>query len=201
MGKIIGIISEVLIVSFSVVGMLFAIVFAYLSGYNHGVVSATGEYQSALAKFIQNYTDYQLPTPAPQQEKQTSSAPRSVAWGGPDLWQAVNNKRVEYGVQPLNQADELCTIASIRLNELLELGKLDGHEGFSNLPERRPDLKWIFEKYVVAEFLAFGGESAQETVDMWDNTLAHKKLLTGGEYVWGCTYAQSSFAVAIAGYQ
>jgi uncharacterized protein YkwD len=62
-------------------------------------------------------------------------------------------------------------------------------------------LKWIFEKYsVVAEFLAMGGDSPQETVSLWDNTLGHKKLLDGGEYVWGCIYAQSTFAVAITAY-
>ncbi len=122
-------------------------------------------------------------------------------WGGPDLWEAVNNKRIEYGVNPLSSRDELCTIASIRLNELLALGTLDNHEGFSNLQERRTDLVWIFEKYsTVAEFLALGGQSAEETVSMWENTLGHKKLLTGGEYVWGCIYAQNSFAVAITAF-
>lgn len=104
-------------------------------------------------------------------------------------------------MNPLSQRDELCTIASIRLNELLELGKLDGHEGFSNLAERRPDMKWIFDKYSnVAEFLAVGGKSPQDTISLWENTLGHKKLLTGGEYVWGCIYAQYTFAVAIAAF-
>jgi uncharacterized protein YkwD len=113
----------------------------------------------------------------------------------------VNKRRQELGVNQLSQKDELCTIASIRLNELLELGKLDGHEGFGNMKERRPDLKDIFENYSnVSEFLAYGGESASETVSLWENTLAHKKILTGGEYVWGCIYAQNSFAVAITAF-
>jgi len=126
---------------------------------------------------------------------------RNVSWGGPDLWLAVNKRRVELGVNPLRTGEELCTIASIRLNELLELGKLDGHEGFSNMSQRRPDLKWIFDKYsVVAEFLAAGASTADETVSLWGNTLGHSKLLTGGEFVWGCIYAQNSFAVAITAY-
>jgi len=140
-------------------------------------------------------------TGTPQKTGNSSNYVRSVNWGGPELWNAVNNRRQENGVNPLNQADELCTIASIRLNELLELGKLDGHEGFSNLADRRDDLDWIFEKYSnVAEFLAVGAATPEETVNMWSNTLAHKKLLTGGEYVWGCIYAQNSFAVAISAY-
>ncbi|OGM11897.1 hypothetical protein A2Z22_01545 [Candidatus Woesebacteria bacterium RBG_16_34_12] len=126
---------------------------------------------------------------------------RDVNWGGPDLWEAVNKRRQEFGVNPLKQADELCTVASLRLNELLELGKLDGHEGFSNLEERRQDLSWIFEKYSnLAEFLLAGADSASEAVSLWENTLGHKQLLTGGEYVWGCIYAQNSFAVAITAF-
>jgi uncharacterized protein YkwD len=112
----------------------------------------------------------------------------------------VNARRQQLGVNALGSQAELCTVASVRLNELLELGKLDGHEGFSNMAERRPDLAWIFEKYNISEFLVSGAGSAQEAVDLWEDTLGHKKLLTGGEYVWGCTYAQNSFGVAIAAY-
>ena len=127
-------------------------------------------------------------------------SPPTVSWGGPELWEVVNNARVENGVNPLAQRDELCTIASIRLNEILELGKLDNHEGFSNMPERREDLKWIFDKYTIAEFLVAGATSAQDAVDLWYNTLGHKKLITGGEYSFGCVYAQDSFGVAITAF-
>ena len=143
------------------------------------------------------------PTPTPQVVYvQPTNVPRIVVpnWSGPELWEAVNARRQQLGVNSLNNQAELCTIASIRLNELLELGKLDGHEGFSTLPERREDLKWIFEKYNISEFLVSGATSAQEAVNLWENTLGHKKLLTGGEYVWGCTYAQNSFGVGIAAY-
>lgn len=128
-------------------------------------------------------------------------AQQQVPWGGPQLWDEVNKRRQELGVNPLNQRDELCTISSIRLNELLELDKLDGHEGFSNMRESRPDLEWIFERYsTIAEFLAVGGKTPEETVSLWENTLGHKKLLTGGEYVWGCIYSQDTFAVAITAF-
>ncbi len=126
-------------------------------------------------------------------------APKKITWGGPELWMVVNQRRVELGVNPLKQRDELCTIASIRLNELLELRKLDGHAGFVPTLDR-PDLKWISEKYNISEFLAQGYDSPTDTVAAWENTLGHKALLAGGEYVWGCVYAQNSFAVAIAAY-
>ncbi|KKS94879.1 MAG: hypothetical protein UW68_C0001G0048 [Candidatus Collierbacteria bacterium GW2011_GWB1_44_6] len=131
--------------------------------------------------------------------KKIATAPTKTVWGGPELWEVVNKRRVELGVNPLGKRDELCTLASIRLNQLLELGKLDGHAGFVPLLERS-DLKWISEKYNISEFLAAGYATPQETVKAWETTLGHRALLAGGEYVWGCIYAQNTFAVAVAAY-
>ncbi|MFZ3069311.1 MAG: CAP domain-containing protein [Microgenomates group bacterium] len=122
-----------------------------------------------------------------------------ITWGGPELWAAVNKRRVEMGVNPLKQRDELCTIASIRLNQLLTLGRLDGHEGFVPVLNRE-DLKWISEKYNISEYLIQGYSTPTEAVAAWENTLGHKSLLAGGEYVWGCVYAQNTIGVAIAAY-
>ncbi len=176
--------------------------FAYQRGFYNGQVDMNNQYAVMLSEM--EATSYEIqegvpkPTIAPLITKRIT---QNVTWGGVELWEAVNKKRVEYGVNPLRKADELCTIASIRLNELLELGKLDGHEGFGNMTERRPDLQWIFDKYgTIAEFLASGGQTPEETVSLWDNTLGHKKLLNGGEFVWGCIYAQNTFAVAITAY-
>lgn len=167
---------------------------------------------SFLAGYIKGYvfgragiSEIVSATTAPQAKVAPSTAPApkpqaKITWGGPQLWEAVNKRRVELGVNPLSSREEICTIASIRLNQILELGKLDGHEGFSNLPDTRPDLKWIFEKYNLSEFLVSGAESAQEAVSLWENTLGHKQLMSGGEYVWGCIYAQAGFGVAIAAY-
>ncbi|MFH1792532.1 MAG: hypothetical protein ABH819_02690 [Patescibacteria group bacterium] len=146
------------------------------------------------------------PTPTPKtdvnpQVKATKTPViKKISWGGPELWEEVNNRRVLNGVNPLGKKDELCTIAAIRLNELRELGKLDGHEGFSQLSEKRTDLKWIFEKYNLAEFLIVGYDTPKETVDAWEHTLGHKSLVAGGEWVWGCVYAQDTFGVAITAY-
>ncbi len=171
-----------------------------LQGYRLGQTDTKGYYLNLLQKL--SPLEPVSPTTSPQPSKTPLPARSdSVKWGGPELWEAVNKRRNESGVNSLEQRDELCTIASIRLNELLELEKLDAHEGFTNLEERRPDLAWIFEKYsTIAEFLAQGGDTPQETVSLWENTLGHKKLLTGGEYVWGCIYAQSTFAVAITAF-
>ena len=135
---------------------------AYIYGYLRGGQEARNEEiakrQSLLTQFVEILSQRKVesiiieePTPTPTIPPQPSTpknptAPTLPTWGGPELWNAVNKKRQEYGVNSLSQRDELCTIASIRLNQLLELGKLDGHEGFSNMPESRPDLKWIFYK-------------------------------------------------------
>lgn len=122
-----------------------------------------------------------------------------VSWGGPELWEAINKRRVELGVNPLSKRDELCTVAAIRLNQLLELGRLDGHAGFEPLLNRE-DLKYLREKYTISEFLIVGYPTPLAAVSAWENTLGHRALLAGGEYVWGCVYAQNTFGVAIAAY-
>lgn len=177
--------------------------FAYVKGYLEGQKSMDGYLAQIFSS--PDATSYEIqegvPKPTIAPTPSVKKVAQGVSWGGPELWEAVNKKRVEYGVNPLKRSDELCTIASIRLNELLELGKLDGHEGFGNMSERRSDLKWIFDKFgTIAEFLAYGGLTPSETVGLWDNTLGHKKLLNGGEFVWGCIYAQNTFAVAITAY-
>lgn len=197
-----SLIFEVFYSIFSLFLIIFLVISAFIlgfkSGKNYGFNQAVGQLNEKISSL-----EISKPTSTPIVLRTTSPSPRPKTpnWTGPQLWEAVNKSRVEHGVNPLKQADELCTIASIRLNELLELGKLDGHEGFSNLAERRPDLKWIFEKYTIAEFLIAGAISAQDAVDAWLNTLGHSKLITGGEYVWGCTYAQNGFGVAIAAFE
>ncbi len=193
----------VVIVLLVMVGTFFV---GYVQGYKEGQVNTQREFSGIISMWEGLLNDSEIEKP------QQTSAPApvninppsklvSASWGGPDLWEVVNNRRVQLGVNPLDQRDDLCTIASIRLNDLLDLGDLDGHEGFGNMTERRPDLDPIFQNYsTVAEFLALGGKSAEDTVSLWENTLAHKKLMTGGEYVWGCIYAQDSFAVAIVAF-
>jgi uncharacterized protein YkwD len=201
------IVLNVLLTTFTIIIISGLLVEIYIFGYKQGEISSTDYYEGIISSLAKDQVSSYIPSPVPQgtQSPKTTTptavaAVREVNWGGPELWELVNKVRVEHGVGQLKQVDELCTIASIRLNELLALGALDGHSGFSNLSERRTDLKWIFEKYVVAEFLIQGPSTAQEAVDLWLNTMGHKKLITGGEYVYGCIYAQNSFAVAIAAY-
>ncbi len=172
----------------------------FKKGYLLGEFNTQQIYGSAMSDKVSS-TSTPISTSSPiNPTKPKAAAPQTAAFGGPQLWEAVNKRRVQLGVNPLSVREEICTIASIRLNQLLTLGKLDGHEGFSKLPTDRSDLKWIFDKYNLAEFLVSGATSAQNAVDLWENSLGHKQLMSGGEFVWGCIYAQNGFGVAIAAY-
>ena len=200
--KIFVAIAKTFTLSIIIVIFLSSFFLGVISGYVKGRTDSQYEFTAYLNNLILTPSPTSEPTRTPPQVQNSEvDENKSVSWGGVELWETVNNRRKELGVNSLNQKDELCTIAAIRLNELMELGTLDGHVGFSKLSEERDDLKWIFDKYgVTAEFLAVGGDSPEETVALWENTLGHKKLLTGGEYVWGCIYSQNTFAVAIAAY-
>ncbi|KKU09570.1 MAG: hypothetical protein UX13_C0037G0019 [Candidatus Woesebacteria bacterium GW2011_GWB1_45_5] len=201
--KIAKIASGIIFIFAMVLFTLTSFLVGYIKGYDFGRDSTTSYYQELIADKVSATLAPKATTKPSTAPAPTTAAPKpqaKVAFGGPQLWEAVNKRRVELGVNPLSVREELCTIASIRLNRMLELGKLDGHEGFSNLPNTRPDLKWIFDKYNLSEFLVAGAESAQEAVSLWENSLGHKQLMSGGEYVWGCIYAQAGFGVAIAAY-
>jgi len=185
-----------------IVGIVF-----YTIGYTQGSYKTQNDIKRLLADH-NIYVSSQAESVVPDQEdlsegqdQQTNepAAPKTPDWTGPELFEAVNNRRIQLGVNPLQLDLKLCTIASIRLNELLKLGELDAHDGFLVLSERE-EYSYIFNNYNVYEFLLSGAQTAQEAVDLWENTLGHSKLLTGGEYVWGCTYAQNGFGVAITAF-
>jgi uncharacterized protein YkwD len=206
MGKTTKIFSGFLLAFVFVVVVLIAFLVGYIQGYGYGKFNTESYLQQFLSARVSSTTK-PISTVAPSatirptvKPKPTSSQVVTTGWGGPQLWEAANKRRVELGVNPLSVKDELCTIASIRLNQVLAKGSLDGHEGFGNMPSVRPDLKWIFDKYNLSEFLVSGATSPQDAVSLWENSLGHKQLLSGGEYVWGCIYAQSGFGVAIAAY-
>lgn len=153
------------------------------------------DFQKTLASLIQ---PTQPPTTA--QTKAEPSFTRSLvpSYTGPELWEAVNKARIEHGVNTLSQRDILCTIAAIRLSQVRELGKLDGHDGFQGVYDKYKDDSNMPNN--VAEFLISGYPTPDQAVSAWLDTLGHKKLITGGEYKWGCIYAQDGFGVAITGF-
>ena len=127
--------------------------------------------------------------------QQSTSRP---TFTGQDLWQAVQNYRRAHALFAFEQSNELCTVASIRVNELLELGKLDNHDGF------KPRADQFFEKNPgwtsINENIAAGYQTAVQTVEWgWDQSLGHQALIQSKEYPKACAAANSGFAVLITG--
>ncbi len=211
MQRIIKLLSGFLLAFVFFIVVVTAFLVGYIQGYGYGKTNTESLFQKLLTSYVSS-TTRPISTPTPTATPVKSIKPKativgtaapttvSVSLGGPQLWDAINKRRVELGVNPLSVKEEICTIASIRLNQILDKGSLDGHEGFSNLPNSRPDLKPTFDKYNLSEFLVSGATSPQNAVDLWENSLGHKQLLSGGQYVWGCVYAQSGFGVAITAY-
>lgn len=184
---------------FSILLFIAWTVVVLIGGYLYGVQTT---YQTANDKLNKQMAEIEkqleAPTPTPSTKTANQAPAKPTYYTGPQLWESVNKARIDYGVNPLNQKDILCTIAAIRLSQIRELEKLDGHDGF----------KGVFDKYKdnsempnnVSEFLISGYPTANQAVEGWLDTLGHKKLVTGGEYVYGCIYAQGGFGVAITGY-
>lgn len=141
-----------------------------------------------------------LALPSTPTKSQTQAQPPSAKtpeFTGVELFAAVNAARKSHGVGELNQKNELCTVASIRLNQQLELGKLDNHAGFNAVLEKYKD-QLPYNR--IAENLAEGYNSAAETVTAWEGSPGHAVLLKDGSFVWGCTAANHGFAVLIAAF-
>ncbi len=175
--------------------------FGYLIGAGQTLKIAKLRESAILEDFQNTIASLTKTTPTPTQ-KSSAPAPQrsstSVSYTGPELWEAVNKARIEHGVNSLSQRDVLCTIAAIRLSQIRDFGKLDGHDGFRGIYDKYKDDPTMPNN--VAEFLISGYPTPDQAVSAWLDTLGHKKLITGGEYKWGCIYAQEGFGVAITGF-
>ncbi len=133
----------------------------------------------------------------PPTVKQSTSTARPT-FTGQDLWAAVQNYRKAHSLPLFEQSNELCTVASIRVNELLQLGKLDNHDGFQKRANE------FFERNTgwtsINENIAAGYETAVQTVEWgWDQSLGHQALIQSREYPKACAAANSGFSVLITG--
>lgn len=140
-----------------------------------------------------------LASPAKPSPKTTTPARQPTYYTGVQLWEEIQKYRLEHGVNPFRQENVLCTIASIRVNQLIELGKLDDHRGFEPLVTEYRD-KGQLTYSNVAENILQGYETPEEAVAAWDSSLGHQALMRDGSYVWGCAAANYGFGVLIAAY-
>jgi len=133
-----------------------------------------------------------------QSQTQTTS-PTKVArptfnYSGDDIFRAINDYRRSSAVGELSLDPNLCYLSSFRLSQLLDLGKLDAHQGFIDFD---PANRFKYER--VGEDLAFGYQSARETVDAWEKSPGHNLVLKDPINTLGCVAANRGYAVFIAG--
>ncbi len=163
-----------------------------------GVATRQANLQEVEGIIIVITTSPSFTQPDIQTSTQQSATTKQPTYTGQDLWLAVQNYRRAHQLPLLEQSNELCTVASIRVNELLELGKLDNHDGFDaradQFFERNPGWTSINEN------IASGYETAVQVVEWgWDQSLGHQALIQSREYPKGCAAANAGFAVLITG--
>ncbi len=128
----------------------------------------------------------------------TQASTRAPTYTGEDLWSAVQTYRRAHGLPEFQQSNQLCTVASIRVNEQLALGRLDNHDGFDARADQffEDNPTWTS----INENLAAGYETAVQAVEWgWDQSLGHKALIQSREFPYACTAANAGFAVLITG--
>ncbi len=160
----------------------------------------THQFRTTIENQDQLITIVILATPAISSPTQTYTSPKTLNYyTGVELWTEIQKYRVEHGVPQFRQDNTLCTIASIRVNQLLELGKLDNHDGFTPLVKRfREEGKLTHTN--IAENILSGYPTAKEAVSAWDSSLGHQALMRDGSYVFACAAANQGFAVLIAAF-
>lgn len=127
-------------------------------------------------------------------QKTTSIPTQNFEYTGEDVFNKVNEYRRSSNVGEISLDPNLCYLASFRLSQLLNLGKLDSHKGFIDFD---PANKFKYEQ--VGEDLAYGYRTAKEVVDAWVKSPGHNLILKDPVNTIGCVAANRGFSVLIAG--
>lgn len=154
---------------------------------NYQLAQKLQEAQTKIKQLEEQLRSYQNP-------KQIT-VPPSYNYTGEDLFAEVNRYRRENNLGELAKDYNLCYLASYRLNQLLEAGKLDNHQGFEDF---KPAEKFKYE--LVGENLAQGYQTAYDTVYQgWVSSPGHHLLLSDLRLTLGCTATNRGIAVLVAG--
>lgn len=174
--------------------LLSALVYQYLNSNSKVTINITSLTPT------ENITPSPTDSPINQNSQTQIKQPTPISYyTGVELWEQVQKYRREHGVPEFRQDTTLCTIASIRVNQLLELRNLDNHDGFPPLVQKYQDSGQLTHLNV-AENILSGYKTATEAVAGWDSSLGHRALMQDGSFVWGCAAANYGFAVLIAAY-
>ncbi len=114
------------------------------------------------------------------------------------LWTQVQEYRTQHGVAQFTQDNTLCEMATIRLNQLIQLGRLD-HEGFQPLVNQFRESNSLKYNHV-GENLLSGYNTPTEQLAAWDGSPTHQALLRDGAYTFACIATSHGFAVLIVAF-
>ena len=155
---------------------LLLIVFALIVG----AVLALG-----LRIYQSQTTEYPIPTQA------IMPSPTPALLDADNLFQTVNNWRIEENYQPYIKSDFACNIATIRLPEVKENWS---HNGFH--ASRFCTNCWLAENLAQGYFNA---NQKQQLLDDWLDSPSHRKILEL-EYTHSCIKCDSGYCVHIFSY-
>lgn len=116
----------------------------------------------------------------------------SGAYSGQELFDEINNFRVENGKTTVNLDVNLCDNLVSRY-QVISQGK-GSHEGFENWAEK----EGLTDKYSLAEMYIVDSETPRQAIESWNDSPGHRLVLLG-DYKYGCSYASNGNAVIIFG--
>ncbi|MDP3724204.1 MAG: hypothetical protein Q8R11_01065 [bacterium] len=136
------------------------------------------------------------PTPEPTSLPPKPPPPPTFNYEGEDVWKALADYRKAHNKYQFAKDDRLCTLANMRLQELIALGTLDKHAGFKTYFADQGNFRAVgFRK--VSENLAYGFATAVAVIEWgWDtSTEGHREAQLTEEYSHACTVADQGYAV------
>ena len=96
--------------AFAAILVLFVVLMGgmFVVGFQTGWRSASGEYETYLSGLFNKISTVEVVienTPEPTQAPVIRRQVATIDWGGPELWEVVNKKRLEKGVNAMSQRD------------------------------------------------------------------------------------------------
>jgi uncharacterized protein YkwD len=99
------------------------------------------------------------------------------------IFNSVNNFRQNTGLSTLSKNSGLCNVAKLRANELLSLGHLDNHDGWSKYAQSLTEFSSTGE---VIEYTNFSADADYIVNSMWGKSASHSEIMSDPQWTDGC---------------
>ncbi|PIT98180.1 MAG: hypothetical protein COT71_02080 [Candidatus Andersenbacteria bacterium CG10_big_fil_rev_8_21_14_0_10_54_11] len=114
-----------------------------------------------------------------------SESQNTASFTGVDMWEAINEYRVDKGLKPFTLDEVLCHNMVKRFEQLQQRLTETGTTNHDGLEEY---------EHVTHELIA-GGEAPQQVIKLWEESPGHQLAITSQELTNGCVYAQGGNAL------